>query len=186
VLSAEDDRLVLAQVRPDEAVILRAWRGAPTAAPSLPAWATAEGVVRGETTRQSGGPAGSGDGAGLHVHVERLRWPAEAPPPWATLLDPPAPRTVRVTVSDAPAGTLKLVGGAPELGGWDPQAAPTLTRTEGGGATLELSLPAGEVAALKLVLLDPAGEPTWEPRSDRYLQVGRAEDLTAVEYAWGR
>lgn len=186
VLSVEPDRMVLAQVLPAEAVVLRVWRGAPTAAPSLPAWATADGVERGEATRQSGGPAASGDGAGLHVHVERLAWRGEGPAPWQPLVPSPQPRTIRVTVRAAPPGDLRLVGGPPELGGWDPTASPRLTRTADGDAHAEVRLPAGEVAPLKLVVLDEQGEPSWEPRPDRTLHVDRAAPLTTVEYDWGR
>jgi glycosidase len=186
VLSVEPDRMVVAQVLPTEAVVLRVWRGAPTAAPSLPVWATADGVERGETTRQSGGPATSADGAGLHVHVERLRWAGEGAAPWAELVPAPEPRTIRVTVRAAPPGDLRLVGAPPELGGWDPGAAPRLTRAEDGSAQAEVHLPAGEVAPLKLVLVDAQGEPSWEPRPDRTLHVDRAEPLTTVEYDWGR
>ncbi|MEC7949662.1 MAG: alpha-amylase family glycosyl hydrolase [Myxococcota bacterium] len=186
ILSVGSDRMVLAQVLADSAVVLRVWRGMPTAAPSLPAWATVQGVERGATTRQSGGPESSEDGAGLHIHVERLRWTGSGPAPWQPLVETPAPRTVRVSVSDAPPGDIRVAGAPPELGGWDPRTAPPLTRTGDGAAEAELTLPAGEVASLKLVVVDASGQTTWEPRSNRTLHVDRGEHLTTVEYAWGR
>lgn len=89
-------------------------------------------------------------------------------------------------VRAAPPGDLRLVGAPPELGAWDPDAAPRLHRNEDGSGQVEVHLPAGDVASLKLVLVDPEGEPSWEPRPDRTLHVDRGEPLTTVEYDWGR
>ena len=186
VLSFSDDRLVMTQVLEDEAIVLRVWRGTPTSAPSLPAWANRDGVVRGEATRQTGGPSDSESGAGLHVHVDRLRWPAETPAPWSEFLGPSPLVTVEITVEDPPSGELRLVGAPPEFGAWTPSDAPVFEATPEGRARIRVQLPAGEAAAFKLVALDDTGNATWEPRSDRYLHVARGENTDAIEIAWGR
>ena len=186
VLSFSDDRLVMTQVLEDEAIVLRVWRGTPTSAPSLPAWANRDGVVRGEATRQTGGPSDSESGAGLHVHVDRLRWPAETPAPWSEFLGPSPLVTVEITVEDPPSGELRLVGAPPEFGAWTPSDAPVFEATPEGRARIRVQLPAGEAAAFKLVALDDTGNATWEPRSDRYLHVARGENTDALEIAWGR
>jgi len=186
VLSFDDDRIVVTQLLDDEAVVLRAWRGLPTSAPSLPAWAASPGIARGEATRQTGGPAGSENGAGLHVHVDRLRWPSDEPPPWASLLGERQPTSVHLRLTDVPEGELRVVGSAPELGAWTPSDAPSVAVSADGSATLTLELPAGEVAAFKLVVLDPSGAVSWEPRSDRYLHVPQNEAPAGLELVWGR
>jgi glycosidase len=186
VLQANPDQLVVAQVLPTEAVIIRAWRGAPTSAPGLPSWARAEGVSSGPGTRQSGGPTGSTEGVGLHVDVLRLAWEGDGPAPWATLVEPPSARPVTLTLKDAPAGELRVVGAPSELGGWNPAAAPTMTRDDAGLAHAEIDLPEGMVADFKIVSIDAVGAVTWESRANRFLHVGQGQDLTGVELSWGR
>ncbi|KAK2077666.1 hypothetical protein QBZ16_004512 [Prototheca wickerhamii] len=74
--------------------------------------------------------------------------------------------------------TLKLSGGAPELGEWDLARAPEFKWSEGDLWTLELELPAGK-HEYKLVIHEPAEDVAWwELGKNRELSVEETVELT--------
>ena len=92
-----------------------------------------------------------------------------------------ASATIELRIENAPGGDLRVVGSAPELGGWDPEA--------GVRAVLEKSewvarfrLPRGEAAAFKLVsMAGPA--PSWEERDNRYILARESSESRRLR--WG-
>lgn len=85
-------------------------------------------------------------------------------------------REVRVRVSGAPAGELRLVGAGEALGRWQPTQAPTLVA----------SLPDLSLHAFKLVRLAPGGAPEWEPGGDRTLFVPQGTAPLELALEWGK
>ena len=65
---------------------------------------------------------------------------------------------------------LRVVGSCPELGGWDPAAAPPLAWHEGHRWAGEVPLPPGQ-HAWKLVVLRPDGGQRWEEGANRELRI---------------
>ena len=63
---------------------------------------------------------------------------------------------------------LRVVGSCPQLGGWDPAAAPALEWGEGDTWTGSLALPPGQ-HAFKLVVVRRDGSVHWEAGADRGL-----------------
>ncbi len=80
-------------------------------------------------------------------------------------------RPVKFSVEGAPSDRdVLLVGSAPELGGWDPGRAPSLSLTEGQEEVF-VDLPCGEVFEYKLVLQDEVGAMVWQDGDNRTLFV---------------
>lgn len=77
-----------------------------------------------------------------------------------------------VVIAEADAQELRLVGGGPELGDWDPSKAPRGTRQEDGRFRFEIQLPARSTGAFKLVRVAD-GRDEWEKRGNRYLTATR-------------
>jgi glycosidase len=92
------------------------------------------------------------------------------------------PSETRVTfeVTGFDGDTLGVVGGAPELGAWDPAASRKLVR-DGDAWRGEATVPAGTVLEYKLVATDD-GATVWEDRPNRYIHV---QDGGPVQLAWG-
>jgi hypothetical protein len=76
----------------------------------------------------------------------------------------------QVRFVDVPEGW-RVVGSAPELGGWNPGAALQQEQTE---------LPVGEVASWKLVRVDATGEVEWEDHANRDLHVVPGDGVLEV------
>ena len=94
----------------------------------------------------------------------------------------PAPTRLTLRVPDPQEGLI-VVGSAPELGAWSPEAGVPLTPDPAGGVSATIVAPAGTVFAYKLVRRGPDGAVTWEERGDRYALLN--EDAM-VEAYWAR
>jgi glycosidase len=100
---------------------------------------------------------------------------------FAELERPLAAREVEVAAEGAPSrGELVLVGGGPELGGWDPARAPRLDPA----GRVRLALPAPGAYGVKLALRAPDGTVTWQEGSDRILFVPEGEGADRWTIAW--
>jgi len=75
---------------------------------------------------------------------------------------------------------LRVVGSAPELGGWNPASAPELSWNDGDVWTGSVAL-AGD-AAFKFCVFGGDGEPLWEDGDDR--KVGAGGEPIAVTAEW--
>lgn len=73
---------------------------------------------------------------------------------------------------------LVLAGSLPGLGAWDPSRAPAF-KQEGTKWVLELKLPAGSVAASKLVVISNA-DTTWEQRPDRFFMAREGQHTLRI------
>jgi hypothetical protein len=73
-----------------------------------------------------------------------------------------------VVLAQADASDLRLVGGGPELGNWNPDLAPRGKALKDGRFRFELMLPLHTTGAFKLVRVE-AGRPEWEERGNRFL-----------------
>ncbi|MBK9645132.1 MAG: hypothetical protein IPO67_08280 [Deltaproteobacteria bacterium] len=93
----------------------------------------------------------------------------------------PAPTRLTLRVAEASEGLI-VVGSAPELGAWSPEAGVPLTPDPAGGVSATIVAPAGTVFAYKLVRRGPDGAVTWEERGDRYALLN--EDAEVV-VGWG-
>ena len=125
----------------------------------------------------------------------RPRFPTHPPSP-PTPHSPASRVHVHVPGCTLPFGShLRLVGGAPSLGGWDPDAAPALAWAEGDDwhATLDLDDGAdsssdsddGDSIPCKLVIVHGDGTVEWEAGSDRELTRSRGGGATSVSLAFG-
>jgi glycosidase len=79
----------------------------------------------------------------------------------------PAPQSL-VVIAEAEGKELRLVGGGPELGDWDPAKAPQGKLQADGSFRFDIQLPAGATGAFKLVRRD-AGADQWEERGNRFI-----------------
>ena len=76
----------------------------------------------------------------------------------------------QVRFVDVPEGW-RVVGSAPELGGWNPGTALQQEQTE---------LPVGEVVSWKLVRVDAEGAVQWEEHENRFLHVVPGDGVLKV------
>lgn len=74
---------------------------------------------------------------------------------------------------------LRVVGGCPELGGWDVAAAPALVWHEGDRWAADVALPAGQ-HAWKLVILRADGSQHWEEGPNRELRISELAAAAAA------
>lgn len=72
-----------------------------------------------------------------------------------------------------------MVGGCPELGSWDANAAPMLAWSEGDCWVGAMTLPPGDLS-FKLVVVRSDGGQRWEDGGDRLLQVSERSMLRAT------
>ena len=72
---------------------------------------------------------------------------------------------------------LRVVGSSPELGAWNPAAAPELHWNDGDVWTGSVELASD--AAFKFVVYGGDGEPLWEEGDDRKLAAGQSVGITA-------
>jgi hypothetical protein len=82
----------------------------------------------------------------------------------------PAQEEVVVVAEAIGANELRLVGGGPELGNWNPAQAPLGTRVDESHFRFALKLPVYSTSAFKLVRMRD-GKQEWESRSNRYLSL---------------
>jgi glycosidase len=78
------------------------------------------------------------------------------------------PMQKMVVLAEAEHSELRLVGGGPELGNWNPAMAPRGKRVSDGRFRFELSMPLGSTGAFKLVSTGE-GAAQWEERGNRFL-----------------
>ncbi len=84
----------------------------------------------------------------------------------ASKTSPALQNVVLLAVADT--ADLRLVGGGPELGNWDPAKAPRGKRGSDGRFRFELNMPLGSTGAFKLVSTSD-GAHEWEERGNRFL-----------------
>jgi hypothetical protein len=85
--------------------------------------------------------------------------------------------------------TIKMVGSTPELGNWDPSAAPALSPAEYTSSnpvwTYTVSLPAGTTFQYKFVRVASNGAVSWESDPNRSYTVPRSCEASVVsESSW--
>jgi hypothetical protein len=185
VLVLEGDLLVIGRIHPDEAALIAVNRG------ELPARWTVPDELYDDASMIDGNTA--------------LPWniPVLTIPPGATeiyLLTPEeagayaeltaaagGARAIRVVVPaspDLPAGSLRLAGGGPGLGNWDPAQAVGPLATTDESHVLEFSAPVGDVLEFKLVAIGDDGAVEWQPGENHYLLVESGDEPVTVPLSW--
>jgi hypothetical protein len=93
----------------------------------------------------------------------------------------PARESVSV-VAEADGEELRLVGGGPELGDWDPKKAPRGKRQADGRFRFDLQLPARTTSAFKLVRVVD-GRDEWEDHGNRFMTAGGDAPPLEIQFA---
>lgn len=96
----------------------------------------------------------------------------------------PQPHTLQVAITGAPRGAeLRVVGASPELGAWNPAAAPVAEWT-GGVPTVRVVLRDGDVVPYKAVLVDASGAVIWSAAPDSVAFLDPRTAVTTVHAPW--
>ncbi|KIZ03831.1 hypothetical protein MNEG_4121, partial [Monoraphidium neglectum] len=80
---------------------------------------------------------------------------------------------------------VRVVGGAPSLGSWSPDAALKLTWSEGDKWEGAAQLPAGQDIEFKFLICPAAGAPAWEPGANHKAALPEGAEAVIVAARWG-
>jgi glycosidase len=94
------------------------------------------------------------------------------------------PMQTVVVLAEADGAELRLVGGGPELGNWDPAMAPRGKRETDGRFRFELKMPLASTGAFKLVRTGD-GAAVWEERGNRFLTASK-NTSAPIEIQFGK